>query len=39
MISIVRNLNNNKKISERVDIIEWHANSPDMSLSTLWELG
>ena len=38
MISIVRNLKKKKKISERVDIIEWHANPMDMSLSNLWEL-
>ena len=28
-----------KKISDRVDIIEWHTDSMDMSLSKLWDLG
>ena len=26
-------------ISDRVDIIEWHTDSMDMSLSKLWDLG
>ena len=37
MISIVRNLK--KKISERRDIIGWHTDSTDMSLSELWVSG
>ena len=38
MISIIRNLKK-KKVSERLDTIDWHTDSMDMSLSKLWVLG
>ena len=35
----LNNKESQKKPSDRVDIIEWHINSMDMSLSKLWDLG